>query len=207
VVVVEILEVCAEVSVVNSCGVILAPHQNSHHHHLTRQQIVMTQEEQFGQILALLSQNSKGISELQATMTEMKAAKADLDAWKLEVDHRVADLESAVHHLGDHVELLINNCNSAKKKSIEPSASTHRTSEKVEMPDPTHLGSTPLGAASGPSGHGDDNPHRSAGFGVVYTTLTPPSVTGAQTSAQFTLVPNGLEQGFLYRYFKNLGDH
>lgn len=60
------------------------------------------------------------------------------------------------------------------------------------MPDLAHLGSTPIGAASGPSGHGDENPHRSAGFGVVYTTLTPPPVTGSQNKPTLTPIPFNL---------------
>jgi hypothetical protein len=140
----------------------------------------MTQEEQFGQILTLLSQNSKRITDLQATITEMKVAKADLDAWKPEVNHRMADLENAVNRLNDRVKLLINGNNSFKMKEVlEPSTSIPRTSEKAEELDCAHLGSTPTGAASGPCGHSDDNPHQSAGFGMVYATLNPPPVTGA----------------------------
>lgn len=143
----------------------------------------MTQEEQFGQIVALLSENSKGIFELQTTMKEMKAAKADVDTWKLEVDHHVVDLENAVNNLGDRLELLINYGVSAKKEMpLDPSTSTHWESEKVEMPDRAHLGSTPNGEASGPSGHGDDNP----------TTLTPPPVTGAQIKSTLTPIPFNL---------------
>lgn len=75
--------------------------------HLTRHQVVMTQEEQFGQILTLLSQNSKGISELKSSMNEMTKAKEEIEAWKPEVDNRMAILETAVTNLGEHVEYLI----------------------------------------------------------------------------------------------------
>jgi hypothetical protein len=36
-------------------------------------------EEQFEQILALLSENSKGITKLKQTMSELKTAKAELE--------------------------------------------------------------------------------------------------------------------------------
>ena len=64
----------------------------------------MSPEEQFGQILALLSENSKGISELKHSMSEIRLAKEEIEAWKPEVNLRVTDLEKAVNHLGDRVE-------------------------------------------------------------------------------------------------------
>ena len=62
-----------------------------------------TPEEQFGHILSLLDENSKGITELKHSMEEMKLAKTDFEAWKPEVNHRVADLEHAVNYLGERM--------------------------------------------------------------------------------------------------------
>jgi hypothetical protein len=63
-----------------------------------------TLEEQFSQILALLGENSKGITKLKHSMEEMKLAKTDFETWKSEVNHRVADLEHAVNYLGERME-------------------------------------------------------------------------------------------------------
>ena len=41
------------------------------HHHCTRSQAMITPEEQYGQILALLTENKKGISELKEAMSEI----------------------------------------------------------------------------------------------------------------------------------------
>ena len=52
----------------------------------------MLLEEQFGQILALFSENSKGITDLKLSMSEIQVAKEEIEAWKTEVDHRITDL-------------------------------------------------------------------------------------------------------------------
>jgi hypothetical protein len=77
-----------------------------------------TPEELYGKILALLSANQKGIVELKESMSEMKVAKADLDAWKPTVDLRITGLEQAVHDLGDRVELLFSGNSSPGKKEV-----------------------------------------------------------------------------------------
>lgn len=61
------------------------------HPHLTRQASRLSPKELFGQILALLSENSKGILELKSSMSEIRLVKEEIEAWKPEVDHRVAD--------------------------------------------------------------------------------------------------------------------
>jgi len=58
-----------------------ADDQTYHNHpHLTRQSSWMSPEEQFGQILDLFSENSKGISELESSMSKIQAAKEEIEA-------------------------------------------------------------------------------------------------------------------------------
>ncbi|XP_066310937.1 UDP-glycosyltransferase 72C1-like [Miscanthus floridulus] len=66
----------------------------------------ITKEEQLGQILALLGENSKGINELKSSMMEMTAMKTDL-LWKPEVENRVHKLEHAVLNLGECIEKVL----------------------------------------------------------------------------------------------------
>lgn len=74
----------------------------SHHPYLTRRQMAMaTPEEQLGQILAVLSENSKGINELKSSMLEMRTLKTELLTWKPEVDNRIHELEHAVLELSE----------------------------------------------------------------------------------------------------------
>lgn len=61
-------------------------------------------EEQLGQILALLTQNSKGNADLQQLMEQVKSTKADFELWKPEVNTRVADLEHALNYIGERME-------------------------------------------------------------------------------------------------------
>jgi hypothetical protein len=61
-------------------------------------------EEQFGQILALLGENSKGILELKSFMVEMRALRSDINTWKPQVDSGVNELEHAVTDLGERVK-------------------------------------------------------------------------------------------------------
>lgn len=112
-------------------------------------------------------------------MTEMKGAKEDLEAWKLAVDGRVADLESAVLNLGVYVKQLIGNRVCTEKKSFESPLPDPSKAGSVLMPGSAHLELTPSGAASGSIDHHVENRHRGSRFGVVYTTLTPSPVTGA----------------------------
>jgi hypothetical protein len=58
-------------------------------------------EEQYGQIIAMLSENSKGMNEVRA---EMRSMKTELLTWKPEVDNRVHELEHAVLDLGERVD-------------------------------------------------------------------------------------------------------
>lgn len=69
----------------------------------------VTPEEQFGQILALLGENSKGICELKQSVSEMSFVKAEFDAWKPEVDHRVTELDHAVNYIWEKMEMLFGN--------------------------------------------------------------------------------------------------
>jgi hypothetical protein len=63
-----------------------------------------TPEEQLGQILALLSENTKGINDLKSSMSEMRSLKTEILTRKPEVDNRVHELEHAVLDLGERVE-------------------------------------------------------------------------------------------------------
>lgn len=149
-----------------------------------------TPEEHFGQILALLGQNSKGINELKASMEELKTAKADFDQWKPEVNQRVADLEHAVNYLGEKMEQLFGD--QSKHALFEGES-------PIEHPDPdpklsvgkkatgsAHLEPPPFGAPPGPNGHRHESYHRSAGFEMVYTIPDPPSVAGANKQPNYS---------------------
>ena len=52
----------------------------------------MLLEEQFGQILALFSENSKGITDLKLSMSEIRVVMEEIKAWEPEIDHHVTDL-------------------------------------------------------------------------------------------------------------------
>jgi hypothetical protein len=58
-------------------------------------------EEQYSQIITMLSENSKGMNEVRA---EMRSMKTELLTWKPEVDNRVHELEHAVLDLGERVD-------------------------------------------------------------------------------------------------------
>lgn len=148
-----------------------------------------TLEEQFGQNLALLSENSKGITELKYSMEEMKQAKSNFQTWKPEVDHRVADLEHAVNYLGERMEHFFGGKSKQAVTGEEiPSPHPHPDPDsdpKLASADKTagsaHLGPSSPEVSSGPSGHRRETNHRSDGFGVVYTIPDSPLVTGAKT--------------------------
>lgn len=159
----------------------------------------MSPEEQFGQILTLLGENSKGITELKQSMSELKTAKESFNSWKPKVDHRVADLEHVVNNLGERMEQLFHqSINSAKSPSpgasevVDPHLDSQKTgkSEKLVLGS-AHLEPSLLRATSGPRGHREEHPHRSTGFGVVYTTLTPPPVTGTENLMKPISTSNG----------------
>ena len=62
-------------------GIAPIPHARADGHGDTRRAI--------GQILAVLSENSKGINELKSSMSQMRTLKTELMTWKPEVDNRV----------------------------------------------------------------------------------------------------------------------
>jgi hypothetical protein len=102
-------------------------------------------------------------------MVEMQVAKVDLHASKPTVDNRIADLEQAVHDLGDRVEQLLGGGSSPKKEaSIEHPMLDLTQARSGLMPGSAHLGPTLSGAVSGPIGHHEELHHRSAGHRVVY---------------------------------------
>jgi len=157
------------------------------HPHLTRQTTRLLPEEQFGQILALLGENSKGIAELKSSMLEIRSAKEEIESWKPVVDHRVADLEKAVNQLGDRVEKFFTDkgkLTSSSEEVFDPSshsAPASSTAGAEKASGSAHLEPPPFGATSGlKGGHREQIYHRSSEFGVVFTTtLDPTPVTGA----------------------------
>ena len=90
-----------------------------------------------------------------------------------------------MNHLGDRVEKLFSD--QAKSPAmtgevINPSAHPEPSSSKGGaslVSGSAHLEPSLSGATSGPIGHREEIHHRGARFGVVYTTLDPPLVTGA----------------------------
>ena len=75
------------------------------HSYLTRRQMDMASpEEQLGQILAILSENSKRINKLKTSMSEMRTLHSEVLHWKPDVDHNIHALEHAVLDLGEKVE-------------------------------------------------------------------------------------------------------
>lgn len=147
-------------------------------------------EEQLGQILALLGENSKGINELKNSMTEMRALRTEINAWKPEVDNCIHDLEHAVVDLGERVDRVLGMLLPQAKPMLEglvtvtsaPSAPREdlSASPSTKVLDSGHLESSSKRAASGSLDHGTGSTHRGADFKAVYT-ITPEttSVTGA----------------------------
>lgn len=151
----------------------------------------MKTDEQLERILAMLSENNQGISDLKAAMKEMTVAKDEFDIWKPEVEKSVTDLQSVVADLGTRVEQLTDlgtrveqlACtNSPSGKSSSRVNDTKETNPKLRdpksMPVTADLVTSSKEAASGPHGHHVNNYNRGPGFGVVYTTPPPPPVTG-----------------------------
>ena len=151
-----------------------------------------TPEEQYGQILALLSQNSKGIEELRSSMVEMRALRTNINSWKPIVDSRVTDLEHAVMDLGERMEQALGTL-LLQAQPVDSSMVTLSGYVTIAQPPPTtalgdlsasaslkvpssaHLEPTSPRAASGSKDHGKENHHRGTGFGVVYTTTPIPA--------------------------------
>ena len=169
------------------------------HQYLTRRQMAsITKEEQLGQILALLGENSKGINELKSSMTEMTAMKTDLLLWKPKVDNRVHELKHAVLNLGERIEQVLGSRislaqplepthgeQSGEVTIAQPSLTTairedHFVSPSVKASSSAHLEFHPSRAAPGSLDHGKRTSHRGADFGAVYTIAPEPApVTGA----------------------------
>jgi hypothetical protein len=157
-----------------------------------------TPEEQLGQILALLSENTKGINDLKSSMSEMRSLKTEILTWKPEVDNRVHELEHAVLDLGERVEHALGAL-LPQAQPVEPvineQAGTvtvahspltaairedHFASPSVKVPSSAHLEFHPPRAAPGSLDHGKGLSHRGTAFGAVYTVAPEPApVTGA----------------------------
>ncbi|CAD6264603.1 unnamed protein product [Miscanthus lutarioriparius] len=153
----------------------------------------VTPEEQLGQILALLGENSKGINEFKSSMTEMSALKTDLLLWKPKVDHRVHELEHAVLDLGEHIEQVLGSRislaqplepthgeQSGEVTIAQPSLTTairedHFTSPSVKVPSSAHLEFHPPRAAPGSLDHDKRTSHWGADFKAVYTIAPEPA--------------------------------
>jgi hypothetical protein len=158
--------------------------------------VLVTPEEQLGQILVLLWENSKGINELKSSMTEMRALKMNLLLWKLEVDHRVHELEHAMLDLGERVEQALSMIPQVQplhpthseqfgEASVEPSGGVtvaqlpltaaiqenHFASPDSKVPSSAHLELHPPRAASGFLDHGKGSSNQGADFGTMYTTV------------------------------------
>jgi len=157
-------------------------------------------EEQFGQILALLRKNLKGIQELRSSMTEIRALRTDINIWKPLVDNRVSELEHAVMDLDERMEQALGTL-LPQAQPVDSSTATLSGYVTIAQPPPTtapgdlsasaslkvpgsaHLEPTPPRASSGSKDHGEENHHRGTGFGVVYTTTPIPApVTGTPIS-------------------------
>jgi hypothetical protein len=147
-------------------------------------------EEQYGQILALLSANSKGITELQTSMTEMRSLRTELNLWKPQIDNRVNELEHAMLELGEKIDKSLSSLPQAV--AVEdgggvsiaqlPDSSGVQGSKPLPapgMPSSAHLELSPTRVASG------SLDHREPGCGAVYTIAPdqhPPS--GAKQTLQ-----------------------
>ena len=134
-----------------------------------------TPEEQFGQILALLGANSKRITELKTSMSEMRALRSEFNVWKPQMDSHVDELEHAVLALGERMEKTLSNLPQAEPvpgvvtiAQPPPAAVSedHQSPPTPKMPGSAHLESSPSEAASGSLDHGK------SGFGAVYTVAT-----------------------------------
>jgi hypothetical protein len=140
-----------------------------------------TPEEQLGQILALLSENSKGINDLKHSMMEMRTLRTEILTWKPDVDHRIHELEHAVLDLGERIDQVLETL-TPLAPPLDPSASeqqdavtassppftaaireNHFASPSVKMPSSAHLELFPPRAASRSLDHGK------LGFRAVYT--------------------------------------
>ena len=141
-----------------------------------------TPEEQLGKILALLGENSKGIKELKASMTEMRDLKTELYNWKPVVDQRVHDLEHTVLDLSERIDQVLDviNPSSPRQEYTAPITTSiredHFASPSKQVLNSARLEFSPSRAAPG------SLDHSKLGYGVVLTTApTQPSGTGAKS--------------------------
>jgi hypothetical protein len=159
-----------------------------------------TPEEQLGQILAILGENSKGINELKTSMTEMRALKTET-----RVDHRVHKLEHGVLGLGERLDhalgSLVPQAQPLERPKAEPFGGVtiakppltdsvredHFASLSIKMSSSADLELLPPRVTSGSLDHGK------SGFGVVYTVApTQNPVTGVHTVQKTTHALNSV---------------
>ncbi|XP_066396222.1 glutamate receptor 2.8-like [Miscanthus floridulus] len=95
-----------------------------------------TLEEQLGEILALLSKNSKGINELKSSMSEMRTLRTEILTWKLEGDNCVHELEHVVLDLGERVERTLGSL-PPQRQSQESSEGEQSGAITFPQPPPT----------------------------------------------------------------------
>ncbi|XP_039853819.1 uncharacterized protein LOC120712169 isoform X3 [Panicum virgatum] len=123
--------------------------------------------------------------EIKATMTEMRLAKDEFEAWKPEVDKSVADLQIAVNTLGHRFDKLFSNTVPASPHLDAPI--THPAPEIVGSSPAlatAHLVATSKEAAFGPHGHRVETHNWGSGFGVVYTIPHPSPVIDSNVCAR-----------------------
>jgi len=135
-----------------------------------------TPEEQYGQILALLGQNSKGIEEWHSSMVEMRALRTNINSWKPIVDSRVTDLEHAVMDLDERMEqalgtllpqaqsvdssmVMLSGCITIAQPPPTTAPGDLSASASLKVPGSAHLEPTPPQAASRSKDHDKENHH------------------------------------------------
>jgi hypothetical protein len=160
--------------------------------------VMATPEEQLSQILALLSENSKGINEVKSSMSEMRTLRTEILTWKSNVDHRVHELEHVALDLGERIDQALGALHPPAQLTTQsegelPNAvvtsptplteaiwEDHIASPSVKVLSSTHLELLPPWAASGSLDHGKLSTHRGPSFRAVYTAAPNPTpVTGA----------------------------
>ncbi|CAD6268793.1 unnamed protein product [Miscanthus lutarioriparius] len=129
----------------------------------------MKVEDQLSLILSKLDEQSKGISEgnrritdVHASIEDLKAAKDDFERWRPQVDtlcHQIDELKSTT------------------ASPAAPPVFSDAVFVFTKTPAPTHQGASSSQAAFGPCGHGVAHCHRRVGSGVGVT-LEPPPVKG-----------------------------
>jgi hypothetical protein len=128
----------------------------------------MKVEDQLSLIIAKLDEQSKGINDInrkitdvQGSIEELKAAKADFERWRPQVETKVSDLSKCVDSLRQQIDELKT---SSAAPTSRPSSPKHG-SVYITSPAPADLGATSAQAAMGPCGHGLDPSHQRFGSG------------------------------------------